>query len=703
MKILSLLINLILYRKLSRWEVIDVVRTLSTEKAKAGEDGMDKFSRGNRFSIAEHQERYKEECQRIFHLQNKVLASSEVLSTDEDESTASEESDLEEMGKNLENMLVNKKTSSQVIQEREEQERQELLKLIESRDNSKSKKKDDNMSSSQTPQVTRILKITRTFKNAEGREYTRAEIVRRPAVIDAYEKIRKTKDDDFIKRFASMDEAQKEEMKRERRRIQEQLRRIKRNKEKIGLLGTHSESHHDRSIHSGSSSRDPSVSHESPSKKKIKLKPDLKLKCGACGQVGHMRTNKACPKYTGLMQPVSPVQVAMSEEQEEEYEKELLGVEDEELVNIDGTKVKLSKKLFTMSEDVKRKSLQVKFSKDAMGKVKRRRMGLPDEYCDYLTNNKTAHRARTDPIVVLCSILEEILNELRDLPDMQPFMFPVNAKKVPDYYKIVQNPMDLTAMREKIRQRKYSTRDDFLSDINLIVENSSLYNGANNNITLAARRLLQKCIDRLGQKEDKLMKLEKLINPLLGDDDQASLSYIFETFLSNKLKPRQESWPFLKPVNKKLVKGYYDIIKNPMDLETITKKVKAHRYHSRSDFLADLELIASNSEKFNGPDSKVTHDAIVIVDFAKTSLQGLQIDGLEENIKRVKERAKDMEYNWGDDESFGDFPSRRTSMDDPDDPRPGPSNPTPQPEVKRSRGRPRKNPGSGMISLSFSI
>lgn len=70
-------------KKLSRWEVIDVVRTLSTEKAKAGEEGMDKFSRGNRFSIAEHQERYKEECQRIFDLQNRVLASEEVLSTDE--------------------------------------------------------------------------------------------------------------------------------------------------------------------------------------------------------------------------------------------------------------------------------------------------------------------------------------------------------------------------------------------------------------------------------------------------------------------------------------------------------------------------------------------------------------------------------------------------------------------------------------------
>jgi transcription initiation factor TFIID subunit 1 len=45
--------------KLKRWEVIDVVRTLSTEKVKAGEDGDHKFSRGNRFSIAEHQERYR--------------------------------------------------------------------------------------------------------------------------------------------------------------------------------------------------------------------------------------------------------------------------------------------------------------------------------------------------------------------------------------------------------------------------------------------------------------------------------------------------------------------------------------------------------------------------------------------------------------------------------------------------------------------
>lgn len=77
----------------------------------------------------------------------------------------------------------------------------------------------------------RVLKIFRTYRE-DGKEYTRTECIRKPAVIDAYLKIRNTKDESFIKQFATLDEAQKEEMKREKRRIQEQLRRIKRNQER---------------------------------------------------------------------------------------------------------------------------------------------------------------------------------------------------------------------------------------------------------------------------------------------------------------------------------------------------------------------------------------------------------------------------------------------------------------------------------------
>lgn len=117
----------------------------------------------------------------------------------------------------------------------------------------------------------------------------------------------------------------------------------------------------------------------------------------------------------------------MTEEQEEEIEKQL-NTDDEDLLNIDGTKVKLSSKLLKHAEEMKRRTLLLKLPKDPTGSRKKRR-GMSDLHCDYLKrHNRTANRRRTDPVVVLSTILENILNELRDMPDVQPFLFPVNPK-----------------------------------------------------------------------------------------------------------------------------------------------------------------------------------------------------------------------------------------------------------------------------------
>jgi transcription initiation factor TFIID subunit 1 len=58
-----------------------------------------------------------------------------------------------------------------------------------------------------------------------------------------------------------------------------------------------------------------------------------------------MRTNKACPQYQNTG-PAPPMNVAMTEEQEEEIEKQINEADDEDLVNVEGTKVTLSGKLF---------------------------------------------------------------------------------------------------------------------------------------------------------------------------------------------------------------------------------------------------------------------------------------------------------------------------------------------------------------------
>lgn len=657
-------------KKLSRWEVIDVVRTLSTEKAKAGEEGMTKFSRGNRFSIAEHQERYKEECQRIFELQNRVLTSTEVLSTDEAESSVSEESDLEEMGKNLENMLANKKTTEQLTMEREEAERAELRKIIlgQSEKKPQTNQNDQLQSSNQG----RVLRIVRTFRNTSGQRYTRVELVRKPAVIEAYTKIRSTKDETFIRQFATMDESQKEEMKREKRRIQEQLRRIKRNQERERLAGnvsapgsslgdsmnmsTMSELSSPSSslIPLGQIKQEPDL--HTPSRRRAKLKPDLKLKCGACGQVGHMRTNKACPLYTGGG-AASP-----------EHDEPPTEPEDQELGYVEGTKLTLPSKLIKQSaDDLRRRPGSRRGDIRAGGRNRRR--ATNSESCDYLVK-RPAERRRTDPLVTLSSLLEGVLNHMRHLPDVQPFLFPVNPKLVADYYRIVSRPMDLQTIRDNLRQKHYQSREEFLADVNQIVENSNLYNGPTSSLTVAAQRMMQRCFEKLAEKEEQFMKLEKQINPLLDDNDQVALSFIFENLLTTKLKVMPEAWPFLKPVNKKQVKDYYNVIKKPIDMETIGKKIQAHKYHSREEFLRDIQLLVDNCRAYNGVNSQFTRQAEAVLKVTQEALEQFDehVSQLEANIARVQQKMlEDAEHSDLEDDVQS------------------------QSDEKRGRGRPKKH------------
>uniref|UniRef100_A0A3Q3KDS3 Transcription initiation factor TFIID subunit 1 n=1 Tax=Monopterus albus TaxID=43700 RepID=A0A3Q3KDS3_MONAL len=594
-------------KKLSRWEVIDVVRTMSTEQARSGEGPMSKFARGSRFSVAEHQERYKEECQRIFDLQNKVLESTEVLSTDTDSSSA-EDSDFEEMGKNIENMLQNKKTSSQLSREREEQERKELQRMLMASSLSTSSHKDDDTSSvtSLNSSATgRRLKIYRTFRDEDGKEYVRCETVRKAAVIDAYTRIRTTKDDEFIRKFALFDEQHREEMRKERRRIQEQLRRLKRNQEKDKIKGP-------------------------PEKKakKVKERPDLKLKCGACGAIGHMRTNKFCPLYYQTNAPPSNP-VAMTEEQEEELEKTVIHNDNEELIKVEGTKIVLGKQLIESADEVRRKSLVLKFPKQQLPPKKKRRVGSA-VHCDYLNKpHKAIHRRRTDPMVTLSSVLESIINDMRDHPSTYPFHTPVNAKVVKDYYKIITKPMDLQTLRENVRKRMYPSREEFREAVELIVKNSATYNGAKHPITQVAQSMLDLCDTKLKEKEDRLVRLEKAINPLLDDDDQVAFSFILDNIVTQKMMVVPDSWPFHHPVNKKFVPDYYKVIVNPMDLETIRKNISKHKYQNRDTFLSDVSLIHTNSIKYNGKCGNISVDLCTHVTFTKAALDAADMESLD--------------------------------------------------------------------------
>lgn len=140
---------------------------------------------------------YQREAQLIADIQNDVLKSTEVLSSDDDMDEELEENDaldasFDEQLSALDRMVVDGQSSQQVRFEREEQERQEMVKeFCQNRSlpiptKNKSPTKSDSSNNIAAFQG-KILKITRTYDSTEG-QIQRTEIVREPKIIALYVK-----------------------------------------------------------------------------------------------------------------------------------------------------------------------------------------------------------------------------------------------------------------------------------------------------------------------------------------------------------------------------------------------------------------------------------------------------------------------------------------------------------------------------------
>lgn len=69
---------------------------------------------------------------------------------------------------------------------------------------------------------------------------------------------------------------------------------------------------------------------------------------------------------------------------------------------------------------------------------------------------------------------------------------------------------------------------------------------------------------------------------------------------------------FRNLVSRKEYPEYYKVIKEPMSLNTIRKRLLAHKYPSWLEFERDLGLIVTNAETFNEEDSIIVQLARVL-------------------------------------------------------------------------------------------
>ncbi|NWW93310.1 KAT2A acetyltransferase, partial [Rhynochetos jubatus] len=63
------------------------------------------------------------------------------------------------------------------------------------------------------------------------------------------------------------------------------------------------------------------------------------------------------------------------------------------------------------------------------------------------------------------------------------------------------------------------------------------------------------------------------------------------------------AWPFMEPVKKSEAPDYYEIIRFPIDLKTMTERLKNRYYVTKKLFIADLQRIITNCREYNPPDS----------------------------------------------------------------------------------------------------
>ncbi|MGH0151411.1 UNVERIFIED_CONTAM: hypothetical protein FKN15_020221 [Acipenser sinensis] len=91
------------------------------------------------------------------------------------------------------------------------------------------------------------------------------------------------------------------------------------------------------------------------------------------------------------------------------------------------------------------------------------------------------------------------------------------------------------------------------------------------------------------------------------------------------------AWPFYKPVDVEALglHDYYDIIKHPMDLGTMKKKMEDREYKDAQEFAADFRLMLMNCYKYNPPYHEVSAMARKLQDVFEMRLAKMPVEPVE--------------------------------------------------------------------------
>ncbi|OLY80487.1 Transcriptional activator spt7 [Smittium mucronatum] len=133
---------------------------------------------------------------------------------------------------------------------------------------------------------------------------------------------------------------------------------------------------------------------------------------------------------------------------------------------------------------------------------------------------------------------------------------------------------------------------------------------------------------------------------------QEELYSSLEHVLSEVKNMGQISLPFCSQVKRRDAPDYYDVISNPMDLGTMTKRLKNLFYRSKKEFEDDIKLIRDNCYQYNtAPSHPYRKQADIIVKKVEQLLSKVTDHKIMENI--AFDNDEELNTEFGDDSDGG--------------------------------------------------
>lgn len=212
------------------------------------------------------------------------------------------------------------------------------------------------------------------------------------------------------------------------------------------------------------------------------------------------------------------------------------------------------------------------------------------------TRNAVVTRTYRMPHVNFAARLEKELMEIWASKKAFEFREPV-PREIPGYYEKIKYPICLLDIRDKIAEYRYTSIKDLMNDMNLMAQNSQLFNGPSNQLTKNAFFLVEKLRENLdhdrnffGAQKDTLRILEDAIKKKFIQLNQSGKPAIEEikvsSSYSNNAVVHVESKSISNPSNQ-----FSNIIQPPHDKQIIVPQ------HVKESVSMDLDDDSSGDEE----------------------------------------------------------------------------------------------------------